>query len=64
MMMQNVSLKLIGCRGGGLRNISMPSGVTMGWLLRLVTGAPLVVGGPPTVLFYFKSEGRGLDLRK
>jgi len=26
------------------------SGVTMGWLLRLVTGAPLVVGGPPTVL--------------
>jgi len=22
------------------------SGVTMGWLLRLVTGAPLVVGGP------------------
>jgi len=25
------------------------SGVTMGWLLRLVTGAPLVVG-PPTVL--------------
>ena len=29
------------------------SGVTIGWLLRLVTGAPLVVGGPrhsPTVL--------------
>ena len=22
------------------------SGVTMGWLLRLVTGAPLVVGAP------------------
>jgi len=33
------------------------SGVTMGWLLRLVTGAP-------TVLFYFKSERRGPDLRK
>ena len=27
-------------------------------------GGPLVVGGPPTVLFYFKSEGRGPDLRK
>jgi len=26
----------------------IPSGVTMGWLLRLVTGAPLVMG-PPTV---------------
>jgi len=26
------------------------SGVTMGWLLRLVTGAPLVVGGPRAVL--------------
>jgi len=24
----------------------MASGVTMGWLLRLVTGAPLVVGAP------------------
>jgi len=24
----------------------MNSGVTMEWLLRLVTGAPLVVGGP------------------
>jgi len=38
------------------------SGVTMGWLLRLVTGAPLVVGAP-TVLFYVKSEGRGPDLK-
>ena len=28
-------------------NIPPPtSGVTMGWLLRLVTGAPLVVGAP------------------
>ena len=35
----------------------------MGWLLRLVTGAPLVVGAP-TVRFYFKSEGRGPDLKK
>jgi len=40
------------------------SGVTMGWLLRLVTGGPTGGRGPPTVLFYFKSEGRGLDLRK
>ena len=29
----------------------LDSGVTMGWLLRLVTGAPLVVGGPRQ--FYF-----------
>jgi len=39
------------------------SGVTMGWLLRLVTGGPLVVGGPDSSI-YFKSEGRGTDLRK
>jgi len=31
----------------------------MGWLLRLVTGGPTNGRGPPTVLFYFKSEGRG-----
>jgi len=42
----------------------LPSGVTMGWPLRLVTGAPTGGRGPPTVLFYFKSEGRGPDLRK
>ena len=29
---------------------TMASDVTMGWLLRLVTGGALVVGGPPTVL--------------
>ena len=33
------------------------SGVTMGWLLRLVTGAPLVVGGPRQ--FYFILNQRG-----
>ena len=27
------------------------SGVTMGWLLRLVTGAPLVVGAPTVLEF-------------
>jgi len=37
----------------------MASGVTMGWLLRLVTGGPTGGRGPPTVVFYFKSEGRG-----
>ena len=26
--------------------VGVLSGVTMGWLLRLVTGGPLVVGGP------------------
>ena len=40
------------------------SRVTMGWLLRLVTGGPTGGRGPPTVQFYFKSEGRGPDLRK
>ena len=44
--------------------VSVNSGVTMGWLLRLVTGGPTGGRGPPTVLFYFKSEGRGPDLRK
>ena len=39
-------------------------GVTMGWLLRLVTGGPIGGRVPPTVLFYFKSEGRGPVLRK
>ena len=34
-----------------LCQITLISGVTMGWLLRLVTGAPLVVGGPRQ--FYF-----------
>jgi len=29
-----------------LRPVHLFSGVTMGWLLRLVTGARLVVGGP------------------
>jgi len=29
-----------------LTPLAMLSGVTMGWLLRLVTGAPLVVGAP------------------
>ena len=41
-----------------------PSGVPMGWLLRLVTGGTTGGRGPPTVLFYFKSEGRGPDLRE
>jgi len=27
-------------------------------------GGPIGGRGPPTVLFYFKSEGRGPDLRK
>ena len=44
------------------------SGVTMGLLLRLVTGAPLVVGGPrvgpPTVLEFLVINFRGPDLRK
>jgi len=31
---------------GGVGVYGLYSGVTMGWLLRLVTGAPLVVGGP------------------
>jgi len=47
--------------------ISRPwiSGVTMGWLLRLVTGGGPTDGrGPPKILFYFKSEGRGPDLRQ
>jgi len=39
------------------------SGVTMGWLLRLVTGGPLVVG-PPTVLEFLVINFRGRDLRK
>jgi len=34
------------------------SGVTMGWLLRLVTGARQVVGGPDSsVLFKITGEG-------
>ena len=28
------------------------SGVTMGWLLRLVTGAPLVVGAPDSSILF------------
>ena len=47
-----------------VRTSRVVSGVTMGWLLRLVTGGPTGGRGPPTVLFYFKSEGRGPDLRK
>ena len=42
----------------------MASGVTMGWLLRLVTGGALVVGGPPTVLEFLVINFRGPDLRK
>jgi len=48
-----------------IESYTVISGVTMGWLLRLVTEGP--TGGSlsvPTVLFYFKSEGRGPDLRK
>jgi len=33
------------------------------WLLRLVTGGPLVVGAPDSSV-YFKSEGSGPNLRK
>jgi len=48
------------CRLAYTQLMPLPlSGVTMGWLLHLV-----VVGGPPTVLFYVKSEGRRPDLRK
>jgi len=35
----------------------IPSGVTMGWLLRLVTGAPLVVEGSDSfILFLIRGE--------
>jgi len=36
------------------------SGVTMGWLLRLVTGAPLVVGGPRQLYFILNQRGGAL----
>ena len=32
-------------RGRSVSDTQTPSAVTMGWLLRLVTGAPLMVGG-------------------
>jgi len=36
------------------------SGVTMGWLLRLETGAPLVVGGPRQFYFILNQRGGAL----
>ena len=36
------------------------SGVTMGWLLRLVTGGPLVVGGPRQFYFILNQRGGAL----
>ena len=36
-------------------------GVTMGWLLRLVTGAPLVVGGPRQFYFILNQRGGALS---
>jgi len=38
------------------------SGVTMGWLLRLVTGGPLVVGGPRQFYFILNQRGGALTL--
>jgi len=38
----------------------MASGVTMGWLLRLVTRAPLVVGGPRQFYFILNQRGGAL----
>jgi len=35
-------------------------GVTMGWPLRLVTGAPLVVGGPRQFCFILNHRGGAL----
>ena len=40
------------------------SGVTMGWLLRLVTGGHTGGRGPPTVLEFLMINFRGPDLRK
>ena len=40
------------------------SGVTMGWLLRLVTGGPTGGTGPPTVVVFLVINFRGPDLRK
>ena len=47
----------------GTGNLTVVSGVTMGWLLRLVTGA---TGGRgrPTVLEFLVINFRGHDLRK
>jgi len=36
------------------------NGVTMGWLLRLVTGGPLVVGGPRQFYFILNQRGGAL----
>ena len=36
------------------------SGVTIGWLLRLLTGAPLVVGGPRQFYFILNQRGGAL----
>ena len=50
-----------------LQNARKPfsSGVTMGIVAAASSdGGPTGGRGPPTVLFYFKSEGRGPDLRK
>jgi len=50
-----------------LQNARKPfsSGVTMGIVAAASSdGGPTGGRGPPTVLFHFKSEGRGPDLRK
>ena len=43
-----------------VRTSRVTSGVTMGWLLRLVTGAPLVVGGPRQFHFILNQRGGAL----
>ena len=63
MMMQNVSLKLIGCRGGTTQ-YQYAQWRNDGVAAASSDGGPTGDRGPPTVLFYFKSEGRGPDLRK
>ena len=44
----------------GMHAIDLTSGVTMGWLLRLVTGAPLVLGGRRQFCFILNQRGGAL----
>ena len=44
----------------GMHAIDLTSGVTMGWLLRLVTGAPLVLGGRRQFYFILNQRGGAL----
>jgi len=47
-----IAVSVDGRRQARLIAVSVVTGVTIGWLLRLVTGAPLVVGGPDSSILF------------